>query len=308
MWSLYFCPLLLLSKVFHLCVVLNGFDIHLRSLFCMLYIEFKYIACFFFKPGYFCSSFSFAWSQCAIVFHHQTWRLTVICFWFPKHTISVKRRQTGLRSPVMFVVPATMAAVVILGGEAMSSTHTMIMMSHQKIFGHKMIMVKPAMFPLESNVIKAVEVLVGTPHAIQMSLVPLDHRVPQRIHPCGMTPAPCHHQGGGETLVLRDTNPQIIPVTPQATNIAPALENSPPTIKGPPVGSNRTTPRHPGNKDLLGLDRRDKVDLRVQAGKLAPSHLLMGSKAREHSCNSRHRHPLPGQGHRYLPQAQRNHS
>lgn len=213
-----------------------------------------------------------------------------------------------MRSPVMFVVPATMAAVVILGGEAMSSTHTMIMMSHQKIFGHKMIMVKPAMFPLESNVIKAVEVLVGTPHAIQMSLVPLDHRVPQRIHPCGMTPAPCHHQGGGETLVLRDTNPQIIPVTPQATNIAPALENSPPTIKGPPVGSNRTTPRHPGNKDLLGLDRRDKVDLRVQAGKLAPSHLLMGSKAREHSCNSRHRHPLPGQGHRYLPQAQRNHS
>lgn len=274
----------------------------------MLCVEFKYIACLLFKPGYFCSSFSFAWPQCAILFHHQTSRLIVICFWFPKRTILVKRRQTGLRSPVMFVVPVTMAAVVILGGEAMSSTHTMIMMSHQKIFGHKMIMVKPAIFPLESTAIMAVEVLVGTPHATQMSLVPLDHHVPQRIHPCGMTPAPCHLQGGGGTLVLRATTPQIIPVTPQATTITPALENSPPTIKGPPAGSNRTTPPHPGSKDPLGLDRRDQVDLQVQADKLSPSHLLMGSKVSEHSFNSRHRHQLPGRGHRYLPQVQRNHN
>ncbi|KTG42015.1 hypothetical protein cypCar_00019266, partial [Cyprinus carpio] len=178
----------------------------------------------------------------------------------------------------MSVVHVTMAAMVILGGEAMSSTHTMIMMSHQKTFGHKMIMVTPATFPLENTAITAVEVPVGTPHATRMSLVPLDHHVPQRIHPCDMIPAPYHLQGGGENLVLRATSPQIIPVTPQATTIAPALVNSPPTIKGPPAGSNRTTPHHPDSQDLLGLDRRDQVDLQVQAGKLALSHLLMGSK------------------------------
>ncbi|KAL0185587.1 hypothetical protein M9458_017257, partial [Cirrhinus mrigala] len=177
------------------------------------------------------------------------------------HTILVKRRQTGLRSRVMFVVHVTMAAVVILGGEAMSSTHTMIMMSQQKIFGHKMITVTPATFHLESTAITAAEVPVGTPHATRMSLVPLDHHVPRRIHPCDMTPAPCHLQAGGENLVLRATTPQIIPVTPQATTIAPALENSPPTIKGPPAGSNRTTPHHPDSQDLLVLDRRDQVDL-----------------------------------------------
>lgn len=274
----------------------------------MLNIEFECIACFFFKFVYFCSSFSFAWSQCAILFRHQTWRLIVICFWFPKHTILVKRRQTGLRSLVMFVVPVTMAAVVILGGEAMSSTHTMIMMSHQKIFGHKMIMVTPATFPLESTAITAVEVLVGTPHATRMSLVPLDHHVPQRIHLCDMTPTPCHLQGGGENLVLRAITHQIIPVTPQATTIAPVLENNHPTIKGPPAGSNRTTLHHPDSQDLLGLDRRDKVDLQAQAGKLSLSHQLMGSKVSEHSFSSRHRHHLPGQALRHLPQAQHNHN
>ncbi|RXN03215.1 acylamino-acid-releasing enzyme [Labeo rohita] len=180
----------------------------------------------------------------------------------------------------MFVVHVTMAAVVILGGEAMSSTHTMIMMSQQKIFGLKMITVTPATFPLESTAITAAEVPAGTPHATRMSLVPLDHHVPRRIHPCDMTPAPCHLQAGGENLVLRATTPQIIPVTPQATTIAPALENSPPTIKGPPAGSNRTTPHHPDSQALLVLDRRDQVDLQVQAGKLSLNHLLMGSKTK----------------------------
>lgn len=200
----------------------------------------------------------------------------------------------------MFVVPVTMVAVVILGGEAMSSTHTMIMMSHQKNFGHKMIMVTPNKFPLESTALKAVEVLVGTLHATRMSLVPLDHHVPQRIHQCDMTPAPCHLQGGGENLILRATT-QIIPVTPQGSTIAPVLENNPPTIKGPPAGSNRTTPHHPDSQDLLGLDRRDQVDLQAQAGMLSLSHLLMGSKVSEHSFSSRHIQYLPGQALRHLP-------
>lgn len=235
--------------------------------------------------------------------------------WFPKPTILARKRVTGLRSHEMSVDPAIIAAAIpLLGGVAISNTHTMIMMNlRRKTSGHKMTMVTPATHLLESTVTIVVEVLVDTPlPGTLMNLVLRDHLAQQRTHPSDMTLVLCPLlQQREETLALRATTPLITPVTLLGTTMAHVQGSSLPTTKVLLAGSNKTFKAtfHPLDRWVqLAQGKGLQLDPPTQVGSLGPSSKLRPSRASEHSYNSRHRHQQLGLDNRHLQQVLCSHS
>lgn len=193
--------------------------------------------------------FSFAWlvfylppsfSQPACRCLQTTWRLTVICSRFPKPTIWVKKKLTGLRSPVP--VPDTTAAAIHLGGVG-TGTNTLItimMNLWRRTCGLRMSMAMGG-DNLHLVITGTMEALAGI-HLHHVTLTSQGHQGPLRGTPktrrCAMThrddPRP---QEDAVSRGLEDTTPQITPEILLVTTMA----NAPPD-KGTHIAPHAASP------------------------------------------------------------------